>query len=111
MLPLAPTYYRLSASGALIDAITWAKPIISSDIPICADAFRAGGDIGFLCKDAGEMRTVIDRIVQSPDPERYGRQVQALARLRDQRMPAALAETYASILRTRFPAMIGGRGP
>jgi hypothetical protein len=104
-LPLAPSYYRLSASGALIDAITWLKPVIGTDIPIIADAFRQGGDIGFLCSDLAGMQDALHGIVQAPDTARHARQIAALRGLRERRLPEALVETYAAILQARFPAL------
>jgi len=104
-LPLHPSYYRLSASGALVDAITWLKPVIASDIPICADAFADGGDIGYLCSDLTAMQNVLHEILRRPDGDRYACQVEALQRLRARRMPAALVDTYVAILGTGFPRM------
>lgn len=108
-LPLAPSYYRLSASGALIDAITWLKPVIASDIPICRDAFRDGGDIGFLCDDVTGMQDALHGIMQNPDAARYARQVEALRALRNRRLPQALVGTYTDILRAHHPTLLTQR--
>jgi hypothetical protein len=108
-LPLHPSYYRLSASGALIDAITWLKPVIASDIPICADAFADGGDIGYLCRDLSAMHDALHGVMQRLDNWRYMLQVGALRALRDRRMPAALVDTYTHIIETRFAAPIVDR--
>jgi glycosyltransferase involved in cell wall biosynthesis len=101
-LPLHESYYRLSPSGALIDAITWLKPVIATAIPVVADAFRAGGDIGELCQDVPAMQTALERIMERPDPERYARQVEALKRLRAQRTPESLVSAYRDILERGF---------
>jgi hypothetical protein len=105
-LPLHPSYYRLSASGALIDAITWLKPVIASDIPICADAFADGGDIGYLCHDLSAMHDALHGVMQRPDSARYMLQVEALRALRERRMPAALVDTYARIVEATFPDLL-----
>jgi hypothetical protein len=105
-LPLKPVYYRLSASGALIDAITWLKPIIATRIPIIADLFARFGDIGYLCEDFDEMRTAIETLTIKPDQDRYDRQVANLRRIQACRLPAALASEYRSIVETGFPGLL-----
>jgi hypothetical protein len=106
-LPLQPAYYRLSASGALLDAITWLKPVIATDLPIIADAFAAHGDIGALCPDLPAMQAALAALVEAPDPARYAAQRAALARAREARLPAVLAARYRRIVAVRFPALLG----
>jgi hypothetical protein len=101
-LPLQPVYYRLSPSGALIDAITWLKPLIASDIPICADAFAEGGDIGYLCHDLPAMQAALHSIMQNPDGVRYAAQVEAMRRLRQRRLPCSLVPAYADIISRHY---------
>lgn len=107
-LPLQPDYYRLSASGAFVDAITWLKPVIATDVPIIADAFAEQGDIGDLCADLPAMQAALERMVTAPDPARYAAQRATLARARAARMPAALALQYRAIVARRFPALPTG---
>jgi hypothetical protein len=104
-LPLHPTYYELAASGALLDAITWLKPIIATRLPIIADMFARFGDIGFLCDDLDQMRNAIDSLARNPDPDRYNRQIANLRRIRSSRMPAALASDYRSLVEAGFPGL------
>lgn len=106
MLPLQPSYYRLSASGALLDAITWLKPVIATDLPIIADEFAAFGDIGDLCPDVPAMQAALERAVTAPDPARYARQRANLERAREARMPEALARRYRAIVETQFPRLL-----
>jgi len=101
-LPFKPGYYNLSASGALLDAITWLKPIIATRLPIVADLFARFGDIGYLCDDPEEMRAALAEIVTRPDPGRYREQVAAMRRARAARMPSVLADRYRSILNEGF---------
>ena len=101
-LPFKPGYYNLSASGALLDAITWLKPIIATRLPIVADLFARFGDIGYLCDDPEEMRAALAEIVTRSDPGRYREQVTAMRRAREARMPSALADRYRSILNEGF---------
>ena len=113
-LPFKPGYYNLSASGALLDAITWLKPIIATRLPIVADLFSRYGDVGYLCDDPEEMRTALAEIVTRPDPARYREQAAAMRRARAARMPSALADRYRSILSEGFglptPLPLCGRG-
>ena len=104
-LPLRPDYYELSASGALLDAITWLRPIIATRIPITVDLFERFGDIGELCDDMDDMRAAITRLASTPDPARYDRQVANLRRARDSRMPEALAADYRRMSDAAFPGL------
>lgn len=101
-LPFNPGYYNLSASGALLDAITWLKPIIATRLPIVADLFARFGDIGYLCDDPDGMRVILEEIVTRSDPERYREQAAAMRRARAARMPSVLADRYRSILSEGF---------
>ena len=105
-LPLQPGYYSLSASGALIDAITWLKPVIATPVPIAAALFREFGDLGYLCADLDTMAAAIEDILGAMDAERYARQVAAMAALRASRMPETLAQTYRAIVTQGFPGLL-----
>lgn len=106
-LPLQPSYYRLSASGAVLDAITWLRPVIATRLPIVEDLFAQAGDIGHLCADMDEMRRVLEGLIAAPDPGRYAGQVAALERLRATRTPEALAGPYRQLLAARWPWLAG----
>ncbi|HSU05739.1 MAG TPA: hypothetical protein VLI93_09215 [Acetobacteraceae bacterium] len=109
-LPFQPGYYNLSASGALLDAITWVKPIIATGLPIVADLFTRYGDIGYLCDDHAGMRAALDQVLSGMDADRYLRQVKVLKQARDARLPAALARQYRDILRDGFGDLFGVDG-
>lgn len=105
-LPLHERYYRLSASGALLDAITWLKPVIATRLPIVADEFEKFGDIGHLCDDVPAMQAALEGIVQGMDAARYARQREALKAARAARLPEALARRYRAIVEAQFPALL-----
>lgn len=109
-LPLQQSYYGLSASGALLDAITWLKPIIATRVPITVDLFDRFGDIGILCDDFDAMRLAISSLAQYPDQERYNRQVANLRRIQASRTPAALACDYRATFERYFPGMLAPSG-
>lgn len=106
-LPYQPNgYYNLSASGALLDAITWLKPIITTQTPIVADLFARYGDIGYLCDDPEQMVAAVEAIVTAPDPRRYQAQRTALIGARQARTPERLAQQYQSILSKGFTGLL-----
>lgn len=104
LLPYQPGYYDLSASGALLDAVTWRKPVIALRVPIAAAMFAAADQpIGVLCDDAAGLEEAVADIATRMDAGRYAREVAALERLRAARQPAALAARYAALVRAGFP--------
>ncbi len=105
-LPIREGYYNLSASGALLDAMTWAKPVIARALPIVTPHFRRFGDIGYLCDTDAAMRTAVETILTGMDADRYARQVAAMQALRAARTPAALAGTYREMIAREFPALL-----
>ena len=103
VLPFQPGYYDLAASGALLDALTWLKPIIALRSPIAEAFFAEGGDIGHLCDTEDQMNTVLERLLLDPDPPRYATQVQALTSMREERLPERLAPRYRAMMLINFP--------
>jgi glycosyltransferase involved in cell wall biosynthesis len=101
-LPMQPGYYSLSASGALIDAITWLRPIIATRVPIIADLADRFGDIGYVCENDAAMREAVRSLLDPLDPQRYRRQAEALRRARDERLPERLAHRYRTIVEEKF---------
>ncbi len=108
LMPIKPDYYALSASGAVIDAITWRKPMIGFRLPILADLFERFGDLGELCDSADEMAALLEERIARPDPVRYAREEAALEAARASRRPETLAATYAALVRARFPEFGAG---
>jgi hypothetical protein len=106
LLPLREEYYGLSASGALIDAITWLKPVIASPLPIVAELFGQFGEIGYQCDGLEGFRAVLEGILANVDAARYRRQVDAMRLARDSRLPGRLAIEYRAILRREFPGLL-----
>jgi len=108
-LPIREGYYNLSASGALLDAMTWAKPVIARALPIVTPHFRRFGDLGYLCDSDAGMRTAVETILTDMDADRYARQVAAMQALRDARTPAALAGTYRALVEREYPGLLIAR--
>jgi hypothetical protein len=105
-LPIREGYYNLSASGAFLDAMTWAKPVIARSLPIVTPQFRRFGDIGYLCDSDADMRAAVESIITGMDADRYARQVAAMQTLRAARTPAALATTYRAVMQRTYPGLL-----
>jgi hypothetical protein len=101
-LPLQPEYYQKAASGAILDAVSWEKPIISTSLPIVADIFKEHGDIGYLCSDATEMSQVLGRILSTMENDRYKRQVISIARAHESRLPINLSNVMKRLFNSHY---------
>ena len=104
ILPHEAASYTLTASGVLLDAIAFEKPVIARKIPIFEKLFERHGDIGYLFDSDAELRGIIEHILEAADKPRYCRQVENLRALRKLRTPEALATTYGDICK----AHVGG---
>lgn len=74
VFPYDPSFYRLAASGSLLDALGAGKPLIALRNPQFEETFAAMGDIGYLCDDVEQMKSVVASILRDPPRERYRRQ-------------------------------------
>jgi hypothetical protein len=99
ILPHEAASYTLTASGVLLDAIAWGKPVIARKIPIFESIFEKHGDIGYLFHDDAEMKEIVGQILQEGDKSRYHRQVLNLRDARKSRAPETLASAYRDICR------------
>lgn len=93
-----PDYYRLGASGVLLDAIAHRKPLIVTDIPFTRDLFARFGDVGEICRTQDEVIETIKRLATGVDPERYRRQVRNLDQAAAARSVDALAAKLRAIV-------------
>jgi hypothetical protein len=103
LLPFRPGYYELAASGALIDAVTWLKPVLAMPVGFVEALFAEAGDIGHLCAGEDDLLGTLETLVTAPDPARYAAQVEALRRARAARLPDAVAPAYARMVQANFP--------
>ena len=97
VLPHEAGPYTLTASGVLLDAIAWGKPVICRRIPIFESMFRKHGDIGYLFDDDEDLVGVVEKVVEKADHARYRRQIDNLRNAKNTRHPEALAEPYRGI--------------
>lgn len=105
-LPLQSQYYSWAASGALLDAITWLKPVIATPVPIVSDIFDRFGDIGYLCESDDQMQATLDCVLAEMDGHRYARQLDALLQVREERRPLNLASNLRTALEDLLPGML-----
>ncbi|HEY0523206.1 MAG TPA: glycosyltransferase [Stellaceae bacterium] len=105
-LPFREGYYNLSASGALLDAMTWLKPVIATKLPLVEHVFARFGDLGYMCEGDAGMRRALEEIMTAMDAGRYARQVEGLKRARESRTPEALARDYRAILDRHFGGLL-----
>jgi glycosyltransferase involved in cell wall biosynthesis len=97
VLPHEPGPYTLTASGVLLDAIAWGKPVICRKIPIFESMFKTHGDIGYLFSGDDDLIGIVEQIVEKADYSRYRDQIGNLRNARKTRHPEALAEPYRCI--------------
>jgi hypothetical protein len=97
VLPYDPASYALSASGVLLDAIAWQKPIIARGIPSFEALFKKYGEIGYLFNQDSELSPLIQRILHTPDSSLYRHQVRRLWEVRKARDPEALGAVYREL--------------
>jgi hypothetical protein len=97
VLPHEASPYTLSASGVLLDAIAWEKPIIARKIPIFKAMFERYGDIGYLFSDDLELNRIVEHILEIADKTRYRTQVCNLRSARKNRAPESLTTAYRQI--------------
>jgi hypothetical protein len=100
VLPHEAGPYTLAASGVLLDAIAWEKPVIARKIPIFEAMFEKHGDIGYLFGDDTELIDIVEQIVHAADKSRYDCQVLNLRSARKSRAPETLAASYREKCRT-----------
>lgn len=67
----APDSYRLIASGAIFDAISFGKPVIALKNDYFAAIFEQCGEFGYLCDSMDEMFHLIEGLLNEPDVIAY----------------------------------------
>jgi len=107
-LPFRRGYYDLSASGALLDALTWLKPVITTRVPLTEQFFTEYGEIGVLCEDDAGLEAAVEAAITRPDPARHAAQVLALRAARETRSVGPLARRFAEAVQRGFPGLLGG---
>jgi len=97
IFPYVAKHYQLTASGTLLDALAWAKPLIARRIELFENMFCEFGDIGYLFSTDFELKSIVERIVQEMDLDRYHQQVLNIQHARCSRDPKILSVDYQKI--------------
>lgn len=90
--------YRYFASGALLDALSFVKPIIALRTPMIEYCFEQMGDIGYLCDDYDQMKAVLLSLVNTDSYEKYEAQRQNILRGRYIFSPGFVAKQLTKVL-------------
>jgi hypothetical protein len=90
--------YNYFASGALLDAFAFCKPLISLRTPMTEYCFQQMGDIGYLCDSYEELAGVVRSLLKAPRPVRYRSQCDNIRKNRAIFSP----ETVAKQLRAEY---------
>jgi hypothetical protein len=96
-MPYDPGVYRFSASGTLLDAVAYAKPVLAIRTPMLEDLRREFGDIGEFADSIEDLCSCIESLPAAGTPERYKFQVANLSRIATSRSPVAVAATIDAL--------------
>lgn len=86
-------HYEFSASGVLMDCISWQKPVIATKLPIFESIENNFGDIGYLCSPDDFVNTC-ETIIINNDVNRYDNQINNMGQAKRSRSPESLARKY-----------------
>jgi hypothetical protein len=95
-----PNAYELRASGAILDAFSFLKPIIALKSPLSEYYFQKMGDIGYLCENYNAVRDTVLDILDTRPIGRYRQQQENILRQRVQFSPAGVSVKFRNLLGT-----------
>ncbi|MGZ4864804.1 MAG: hypothetical protein ACXV5H_08355 [Halobacteriota archaeon] len=93
-----PNAYELRASGAVLDAFSFLKPIIALKSPLTEYYFKKMGDIGYLCENRYDVKETILEILETKPIDRYRQQQKNILTQRVQFSPAELSQKFRCLL-------------
>jgi len=70
--------YKLTASAAFFDAVSYLKPIITLRNPFFEYYFNKIGDIGYICESVDEIANLVKYLIENKPKDKYLEQVQNL---------------------------------
>lgn len=92
-----PDQYDLVASGSLMDAFSYLRPIIALKQPLFEYYFKTMGDIGYLCESYGEIKERILSILANKPNERYRVQQCNILNGRERFSPMVVSSQLATL--------------
>jgi glycosyltransferase involved in cell wall biosynthesis len=108
IFPYKADSYRLTASGAILDAVAWLKPVICSKTALTESLFKEYGDIGYMYDLNSSLTDTLLEVILEQNERRYAQQVDNLKRFRDSRQIASLTEVFFEIVEAQKPERSGG---
>ncbi len=97
-----PSSYRLTASGAFFDALSYVKPLIALKNPFFKHYFNRFGDIGYLCSSYAEVRDCVTEVIRSKPEDRYREQCRNILAAREEMGIPRLANRFRVLAATAF---------
>jgi hypothetical protein len=92
-----PDAFDLVASGSVMDAFSYVRPIIALKQPVFEYYFKTMGDIGYLCESYEEIKErILSILVNKPD-ERYRAQQCNILNGREQFSPMAVSSQLVTL--------------
>ena len=93
-----PNAFELRASGAILDAFSFLKPIIALKGPLSEYYFKKMGDIGYLCENRNAMPDTVLDILETMPTGRYRQQQANILKQRGQFSPAGVSLKFRNLL-------------
>jgi hypothetical protein len=94
--------YQMTASGAFMDAMAFARPVIALENPFFAYYFKQFGNIGHLCNDVDKIGDLLQNLLQLKQ-EQYHDQVQNIIEGRKRISLPELGRGLEKTITARFP--------
>ncbi|MCQ2585362.1 MAG: hypothetical protein MJ185_07220 [Treponema sp.] len=85
--PFPSDTYKFTASGALLDAIRFAKPVIYIKNDYFDSVFEFAGDIGFRCETEEDFINTIKSLAENQENGRYKKQSENMKSLQKMFLP------------------------
>lgn len=79
--PYPESSYKFTASGAVLDAIRFLKPIVYIQNDYFDGIFENSGNIGYRCKDESEFYNTLIMLDKNINVEKYNQQIENLKKL------------------------------
>ncbi len=96
-LPYESAHYQWSPSGVLMDAVSFAKPIIARSLPMTRRLFEVYGPMGYLFSTEEELNEIMIFLLSEFPQKAYRAFQENLQKAGQDRTPEALAQTCRDI--------------
>lgn len=97
-LPFSGTHYAFAASGVLLDAVAFKKPLLALDAPIVAGLLKEFPEAGVIFTSPDDLANWLIEQCEHPDNAFYESGVLSMANAAYARKPDRLAEIYRKLV-------------